>query len=113
LSKSKRQPEGIVTRQVSEKKRRRRRRREGPELPREKFMMGTTHFTYDQFAQKWPRALTPEYLAQMGPMISKPGQLGYVLVREGQTLGSPEGWNQPQWYPKGFVETKYEAAEAH
>src|ERR1700720_3102080 len=51
----------------------------GPELPREKFMVGTTHFTYDQYAQKWPHALTPEYLAQMGPMISRLGQLGYVL----------------------------------
>jgi len=72
-------------------------------------MVGTSHFTYEDFAKKWPHALTEEYLATVKTFHSKPGQLGYVLVHEGETLGNMEPWNQPQWYPKGFVEMDFEA----
>ena len=81
----------------------------GPELPPETFMVGTMHFTFDDFAKKWPHALKPDYLEKVKPLISKPNQLGYVLLFEGETMGNPEVWNQPQWYPKGFVEITFNA----
>jgi hypothetical protein len=82
----------------------------GPASPPEKLMVGNM-CTYDEFAKKWPHALTPNYLAQMEPRISKPGELGYVLFHEGETLDNPEPWNQPQWFSKGFVEIRYKSVE--
>ena len=81
----------------------------GPEQPPETFMIGTTHFTYEQFAEKWLCAISTEYVETVKPLISKPEQLGYVLVHEGERLENTEAWNQPQWYPKGFVEVTYRA----
>jgi hypothetical protein len=79
----------------------------GPELPPETFMIGTMGFTFEDYAKKWPHAVKEDDLNKI-KLISKPGQLGYVLLFEGETIENAAVWNQPQWYPKGFVETTYQ-----